>query len=136
MSDFSIRPAHYAISVADLDASIAWYEEMLGFRLVSKSYAGPPHSMIASIERDGFQIELFLHDDTQPMPEFFRDPDAHPRQQGPQHIAFYVNDLDALLEHLTARGVKILVGPGMMGETKFCYIADNSGIPLELMQAP
>ena len=133
MSNFNIRPAHYAISVADLDASIAWYEEMLGFHLVSKSYAGPPHSMIASIERDGFQIELFLHDDTQPMPEFFRDPDAHPRQQGPQHIAFYAEDLDALMEHLIAHGVQILVGPVDMNGTKLYYIADNSGIPIELM---
>ena len=128
-----IRPAHYAISVADLDESIAWYEEMLGFQLIEKSYAGPPQSNIAILENDGFRIELFLHDDTQPMPEFFRDPDAHPRQQGPQHIAFWVDDLDGLMERLTAKGVKVLVGPVVMGDTKLYYIADNSGIPIELM---
>ena len=108
--EFKITPAHYAISVADLDESIAWYEEMLGFQLIEKSYAGPPQSMIAILQNGDFRMELFLHDDTQPMPEFFRDPDAHPRQQGPQHIAFWVDDLDGLMEQLTAKGVKVLVG--------------------------
>ena len=131
--EFKITPAHYAISVADLDESIAWYEEMLGFQLIEKSYAGPPQSTIAILQNGDFRMELFLHDDTQPMPEFFRDPDAHPRQQGPQHIAFWVDDLDGLMEQLTAKGVKVLVGPVVMGGTKLYYIADNSGIPIELM---
>ena len=32
---------HVAISVADLDESIAWYQEMFGFTLVAQTYVPP-----------------------------------------------------------------------------------------------
>ena len=133
MAILNIRPAHYAISVADLDESIAWYEEMLGFHLVSKGYVEPPQSVIATLANGDFQIELFLNDHTKPLQDYQMDPDVHTAYQGPQHMAFYAEDLDALMEHLTSHGVKILVGPAEMDGRTLYYIADNTGIPIEIM---
>ncbi len=37
MSKRVYEPLHYAISVNDMDSTIKWFEEMLNFKLISKS---------------------------------------------------------------------------------------------------
>ena len=133
MTNFKLTPLHYAISVQDLDESINWYNNILGFTLIDKTYVEPAHSQCATMRNGSFEMEIFRHDDTRPMTEARLDPDKNPQDQGPQHICFRVDDLDGFIEEVKSKGVKILIGPVMMGTTKLYYIADNNGIPIELM---
>ena len=125
---------HVAISVADLDESIAWYQEMFCFTLVAQTYVPPCRSHVATLSNGDFELELFLHDETQPLTALRKDPDLDPMEQGVKHFCLGTDDLASLLEALQAKGVKVLVGPVSMGTHTICYIQDNSGNPLELMQ--
>lgn len=125
---------HVAISVADLDESIAWYREMFGFEPISEEYAPPCRSKIVTLSNGDFELELFLHDETQPLSDLRMDPDTDPMEQGVKHFCFGTDDIASLIDELTAKGVKILVGPVPMGSHTIYYIQDNSGNPLELMQ--
>ena len=49
-------------------------------------------------------------------------------------MCFRVTELDSFVEKLRQKGVTIVMGPGTMGETRFYYIADPSGVLLELME--
>lgn len=48
------------LPVSDLDASVAWYQEVLGFSLGSMWPEGEPN--FAILERDGVQVQLYVTD--------------------------------------------------------------------------
>ena len=125
---------HIAISVADLEESAAWYREMFGFEQISSEYVQPCHSQITTMTNGRIGLELFLHDDSIPLPDIRKNPDTDPKEQGIKHFCFATEDLQGLLAELTDKGVKVLVGPVPMGTHTVCYIQDNSGNPIELMQ--
>ena len=125
---------HVAISVADLDESAAWYQEMFGFRTISEAYAPPCKSRIVTMSNGSIELELFLHDETQPLADVLKDPDTAPMVQGVAHFCFGTDDIEGLVAELKAKGVKVLVGPATMGSHTIYYIQDNSGNPVELMQ--
>lgn len=125
---------HIAISVANLEESVAWYREMFGFEEISSEYVESCHSQITTMTNGRFDLELFLHDNSTPLPEIRKSPDTDPMEQGIKHFCFATEDLQGLLKELTEKGVKVLVGPIAMGIHTACYIQDNSGNPIELMQ--
>lgn len=125
---------HAAISVANMEESIAWYHEAFGFELVSTEYVPPCRSTVATLSNGSFALEIFLHDETVPLSERRRNPDLDPMEQGTKHICFGTDDLEGMITELKEKGVKILVGPAKVGESTVYYISDNSGNPLELMQ--
>jgi len=45
-----------------------------------------------------------------------------------------VTELDSFVEKLRQKGVTIVMGPGTMGEIRFYYIADPSGVLIELIE--
>ena len=54
--------------------------------------------------------------------------------QGTKHMCFRVTELDSFVEKLRQKGVTIVMGPGTMGEIRFYYIADPSGVLIELIE--
>lgn len=134
MNKVELTPHHVGISVAKLDESIKWYEEMLGFTLSDRLYVEHLRCEIAIIKNGNFEIELFRHDDTLPQPEGRLHPDTDMITQGTKHICFSVKDVDGLVDSMRQRGVKVLVGPGVFGSNRFYYICDNTGVLIELNQ--
>lgn len=132
---FQITPNHVGLSVPDLDASIAWYHRMLGFDLVRKmTKDADPKMTFALIRRGDFNLELFQVDKSRPMPAYRFDPTADLYVHGIKHLAFEVKDAVAASNELKAKGAKILLGPVVGPRTTYVFIADNSGIPFELIQ--
>lgn len=125
---------HVAISVADLRESILWYQEMFGFEQISSEYVEPCRSWITTMTNGRIELELFQHDNSIPIPEIRKNPNTDPMEQGVKHFCFATDDLQGMLAELTVKGVKILVEPVAMGAHMVCYIQDNSGNPIELMQ--
>ena len=87
---FDIRINHVGISVPNLEESVDWYVNMLGFEVIDAIDRNPDGpSTIARIRRNGFTIELFGFEDAAPLPEYRRNPGADLRVHGLAHFAFW-----------------------------------------------
>ena len=56
---FQLIPHHCGISVPDLEASITWYRDMLGFSVVKRLTLDVLPAKIAFMKHGDFYIELF-----------------------------------------------------------------------------
>jgi methylmalonyl-CoA/ethylmalonyl-CoA epimerase len=133
---FELKYHHAGVSVPDLESSIAWYSNMLGFELVKRDYLAHIKAKVAFLRRDDMRVELFEVAGAAPMSEDRRGPDRDLYTHGNKHISYAVKDVRAAAEALKLRGVDIVfvieVGPGVT----VCYIRDNAGNLIELTQQP
>lgn len=133
--DFDITPHHIGISVPDLDASIAWYQEMLGFGVMRRSTPGSETATRTALLRRGNAfIELFQIYGAAPLPEYRSDPSADLRVHGTKHFAYQVADARRAADILAAKGAEIAMGPVENERAIFVFIRDNSGNTFELIQ--
>jgi methylmalonyl-CoA/ethylmalonyl-CoA epimerase len=135
---FDIRIDHVGISVANLEESVAWYVEKLGFELVRPIARNPDSpTTIARVRRGNFTIELFEIQGAAPLPDYRRDPSADLRVHGLAHFAFEVDDARAVMNELESKGVEIVLRPREddVGAT-FFFVRDNSGNSFEFIQRP
>ena len=133
---FDLSFHHVGISVANLDESIAWYKEMLGFEEVMRMDQGATikNMKIGHIRRGNCYIELFQVEGAQPLPEYRRDPNADLGVHGVKHFGLQVSDAHAAIEELKAKGVEIAMGPVDSPGVVFVFIRDNSGNTFELIE--
>jgi glyoxylase I family protein len=142
-----LRVTHVGICVADLERSIVFYRDTLGFRYLSQIHvAGEPSNTLLSLadvdlhaaylERDGLRIELLYYASP-------KSPAAErPRPMndlGFTHLSIRVSDLAAFVEDLRGRGVSVVDRtridiPGF--EAAAVMIEDPDGLMIELVQAP
>jgi methylmalonyl-CoA/ethylmalonyl-CoA epimerase len=128
------RPDHAGISVADLEASIAWYREMLGFTVDRIVDIPEDTGRLALIRNGDFLLELFCLPDAAPLPEERRHPATDLRTHGMKHVAYAVADLRALMEHLKARGVDVVWDVVVHDDTLCAFVRDNSGNVVEFLE--
>jgi glyoxylase I family protein len=140
---------HVGIIVSDMDRSIDFYCNTLGFELsqridlcsgetVEKGVGIPGAQLQLAHLRLGTQstlIELlcYLKPISKPMPA-----DAKSNDIGVGHVAFNVDDPDAYYDRLVSKGVKF-ISPGVMNSStgeKFCYFYDPDGAVLEFIKPP
>lgn len=109
---------HVALNVEDVAASVDFYTLVLGLTLRSDR----PDLGIdgAWLDAGGQQLHLL------------RAP--VPRNLG-QHVALRVEDLDAAVADLRARGVEVS-DPGPAGAGRQAFLLDPSGNPVELHERP
>ncbi|MDR1132885.1 MAG: VOC family protein [Synergistaceae bacterium] len=140
MCEVYLKPLHISMSVRDLDESMKWYEEHLGFRAVFSMYIPAHHARIAFMRHGDFDIELVRHDDTRPIPPERLDPHEDQKTQGTKHIAFLVEDVDSVARRLESEGVEIAAAPKVMENKeagvreKICFARDCNGIAIEFIQ--
>jgi catechol 2,3-dioxygenase-like lactoylglutathione lyase family enzyme len=139
---------HAAISVSDLDRSVAFYRDILGLQLVigptevfegeelSKG-VGVPGAVLrqAILSAEEGMVELIEYI----RPE--RAEESPPPQNflGAIHIAFRVDDADERMKALQKKGVDFLtplniVEKGPLKGWKWVYFKDPDGIILELVE--
>ncbi|MFC1946102.1 VOC family protein [Chloroflexota bacterium] len=133
--NYVLRPHHCGISVPDLEASIKWYQEMLGFTVTDRVEIAEARAKIAFLSHGEFSIELFEVEGAAPLPESRRHPNQDVATHGTKHIAFEVADLGSLMEELKQRGVDVAMDIFDVGDKSVAFIRDNSGILLELMSS-
>jgi catechol 2,3-dioxygenase-like lactoylglutathione lyase family enzyme len=136
--------AHTAISVSDMERSLAFYRDLLGMKVVMDVEAttkklgvivGLPEAQarIVMLDAGNQQIELFQYRAPVggPMSKDLRQCD-----NGLTHIAFNVTDLDGLCAKMKSSRVEFYSDPQIMGkEMKVVYFKDPDGVTLELMEA-
>jgi methylmalonyl-CoA/ethylmalonyl-CoA epimerase len=133
---FNLSFHHIGISVANLDESIDWYKEMLGFEEVMRMDRGETieDMKIGHVRRGNCYIELFQVAGAKPLPEYRRDPNADLAVHGLAHFGLQVDSVKAALEELKAKGVEIAMGPIDTPGVVFVFIRDNSGNAFELIE--
>lgn len=120
---------HVAIICSDYARSKAFYTDTLGLKIVHEVYREARDSWKLDLEvAPGVQIELFSF----PSPPVRV---SRPEAQGLRHLAFAVDDVDAAVARLTARGV--VCEPIRVDEytgRRFTFFADPDDLPLELYE--
>ena len=120
---------HTAIICANYKRSKQFYTDVLGLEISNETYRA---------ERDSYKLDLLLNGHY--VIELFSFPNppkrpSRPEATGLRHIAFDVDDLDAIIAHLATHGVE--AEPIRVDETthkRFTFIADPDGLPIEFYE--
>lgn len=138
---------HTCITVSDLERSIAFYRDQLGLELVmteesersgddrSKALGVPKAKVKLAILRAGeAQVELIEYVTAQGRPY-----DRNNNDVGAMHIAFQVEDIDAVYKRMVDQGVRFTAPPatipaGPMAGWRWTYFFDPDGVSLEIIQ--
>ncbi len=134
MGSVYLKPLHCGISVSNIQESIKWYRNMLDFELVSCKDMTELNSLVAFIRHGDFEIELFEHHNTIPLPIERVVPNSDIQIQGTKHICFQVDDIVLLFERLDKKGADIVMGPQSMENALMGFIHDNNGTLIEFIQ--
>jgi methylmalonyl-CoA/ethylmalonyl-CoA epimerase len=122
------------ISVADLAASIAWYEQALGFRLEAVMDVPEDDGRVAMLEQGGFRVELFEIPGAEALPPARREPGSDLRTHGVKHLAYQVSDIDVHAERLRALCVDVVWDVRVHEDVKVLFVRDNTGNLVELVE--
>ena len=122
------RIDHVEIVTPDLDKTIAFYAEVLGFKLRERrKLEGSAMQELAFLELGDTTIELMGVSSAAP-------PSTEPWQTGYRMMAVEVEDMDAAVEYLRGKGVELTRGPTATGRSKRAEINDPNGLSIELRQ--
>ncbi len=120
--------SHVGITVRDLEASLAFYSSLFGFeRLFDDAHADWRR---VGLKIGDVQLELFSAFPGR-APDTALDP-YYPMDFGRPKIALTVSDVDATYDRLLAAGVEPLCPVELTPRSKFFFISDPDGTPIQL----
>lgn len=129
---------HHGISVADLERSLSFYRDALGFEVIdrytlddeglSAAVGAETTGRFAQLDGGDARVELVEYDAGQPVPQ------AAVYDTGATHLGIEVEDIDAAYEALPD-GVEAVSGPRTTGSgTRICFLRDPDGTLVELLE--
>ena len=135
---------HTAISCIDIERSVAFYRDLLGFELVmehdwpegqadtNRTHALPETASRVAILRCGnAMLELFQYRTPEPRPV---DPERRLIDHGIIHFCIDVTDIDGEYERLKAGGMNFHCEPVDYGTCRCTYGRDPDGNVIELIE--
>lgn len=142
---------HTGLTVSDLDRSIAFYRDLLGLELVRQWDSAQPYlRTIVGFPDAELRLAMLRvpgpDDSTSGLIELleYRVPrgrrgDPGTNHPGNVHVCFVVDDLDAVHEALSAKGVRfkskpVAIDHGPNAGGKAVYLWDPDDITLEMIQ--
>lgn len=144
---------HINIVVADLERSVRFYTELLGFRLMKEAtLSGEWIDRIVGLKRVKGRVAYVVAPDGEPRIELLHyempagaavAANSSANTRGLRHIALRVDDIAAVTAGLRAAGVEFFSDPvrvpaGVVrhdqGEKTLVYFLDPDGVILELAQ--
>ena len=123
---------HGGVSVPDLAEAIDWYRSMLGFEIEKEFPIPAANARVAMIRRGELRFEIFEVADAEPLPEDRRFPDRDVRTHGNKHVAFRVDDIEAMLQSLKDKGADIALVVREQFGTGF-FVRDCAGNLIEFV---
>ena len=138
---------HTSFTVSDLDRSIAFFSEVLGFEMVNRaqrdpklisSITGVPGADIevAYIQGPGHRLELIQYHG----PSERSQVDSRPCDSGFAHVAYDVDDVDAAVAasapyQVLPIGEVTVIDKGPNAGRKVVYLRDPDGVTIEYIGA-
>ena len=143
-----IKPHHVNYVVSDLDQTIPFYRDVLGFKLIQDSLREnlPSYDTLMGVQGVRLRVALFDLPGTDILLELFQFFHPQPIVQrvsfhgiGSSHIALEIRDLDALFAKIVSHGGKTLSAPTDIyreGQliARAMYTLDPDGIVLEMFE--
>lgn len=117
---------HIAIIASNYEVSKNFYVNILGFKVIRENYRKDRNSYKLDLKIGDSEIELFSMNEC---PKRLTRPEAC----GLRHLAFYVDNIEEVIEELNSKG--IVTEPIRIDEytdKKFTFFNDPDGLPLEL----
>ena len=150
MSGFSIlRTNHTSFTVSNLDQSIAFFRDALGFEVTSKAPRNPDivsrisgvegaDMMIAFVRGPGHSLELIQY--LGPA-EGRGKVSSRPCDVGFAHVAFDVDDIDAAIAACEPFEMRVIgevatIDQGPNAGGRVAYLRDPDGVCIEFIQKP
>lgn len=137
---------HVAMSTVDLERSLAFYRDLLGFKLVARAswpvgrgadaVTGLKDSSgsVAILRLGNAHIELFEFSSPTPKPA---DPNRPASDHGFTHLALDVKNVDAVYKRLKAAGMRFHAPPQPIGGgSRGTYGRDPDGNIIEIIEIP
>ena len=127
-----MRLLHTMLRVGDLDRSLAFYQQVLGMKLLRQKDYPEGRFTLAFVgygsEADTTVLELTHNWDT----------DGYDLGNGYGHIAIEVADAAAACAAVRAKGGKVTreAGPMKHGTTVIAFVEDPDGYKIELIERP
>ena len=120
---------HVALRVSDMDASIAFYSQALGLRLLSRSTNPAEREEYAFLELEGGNLELIQRLSDEPFVRPVIEPPFCP------HLALATDDMAETVARIRAAGIPIVRGPlEIAGEETWIYVSDPDHNVIEFIQ--
>ncbi|HEY3664048.1 MAG TPA: VOC family protein [Chthoniobacterales bacterium] len=143
-----IAADHTGITVANLERSLAFWRDVLGFELshrphqtgeLASEITGVPGAEISIAVLKGYGHKIELLEYLAPAERQHLRP--RPCDVGSVHVAFVVDNLDAVLNAIAASGWKAAGMPqtlesGPNAGKRVVYVRDPDGTTIEFMQMP
>jgi catechol 2,3-dioxygenase-like lactoylglutathione lyase family enzyme len=146
-TDILYRGSHCGICVEDLERSMRFYRDGLGFDVGPVYKVGSEFEASLEVDGDGeivlisqflsqagMTIEL-LHFER---PGSVGEPSINRNRRGLTHLSFEVDDVDAAAARLEAFGGSVVagtrVGAGDPAAVQIVFLSDPDGVRVELMQ--
>ena len=147
MSDFRVLATnHTSFTVSDLDRSIAFFTEVLGFEIVNRAHRDPnlissitgisgADIEVAYIQGPGHRLELIQY----PGPSDRRQVESRPCDSGFAHVAYDVDDVDAAViasayHQVLPIGEVTIIDKGPNAGRKVVYLRDRDGVTIEYIE--
>ena len=128
------RIDHIAVVVDDIDAALAFWRDALGMVMTHPEEVTEQESIVAFLPTGGSEVELVKPTtETSGVAKYLAK-----RGPGMHHICLEVDDLEAMLADMKAKGVKLInetpaIGAGRK-KIAFIHPSSANGVLVELYQ--
>lgn len=130
VADPAIRLDHVAITVRDMERSVGFYRDLLGFEVLGQLFLNEGTLKIVYLQSGAVRVELFE----------FRGQDAETAVGVPdtvggfKHLALQTDDVDGVAARLKAAGTEFTLEPlDAVGRVRLAFFRDPDGNLLELV---
>lgn len=130
----SFKLHHVAFSVNNLEESVQWYKENLGFKIIHNHKSKEMEFVI--LELGGAKLELFsFGSETKPLPDYRNSLMDDLHTVGTKHLCLETENLDEAISNLKEKGVKFVseIDTAAFGG-RYIFFKDCNGILIELYE--
>lgn len=130
----SLTPTFSALIVKDIDVSIAWYQEKLGYELRNKTENTERGFKLANLEHDVAELELIELSAAIDLSKSLDGYTNRTRWVGIFKVGFTVEDFDLWIRHLESVNADFYGDVVTMNERRMVIIKDPDGNRIQLFE--
>ncbi|RAO99716.1 hypothetical protein PW5551_01390 [Petrotoga sp. 9PW.55.5.1] len=130
MNDMNFNFDHLAITVSDLERSIKFYRDILGFKVLGKLVQDNGNFIIVYIDMGDKVLELFYFTEKGENTFSLKEKDI-----GIKHFAFKVESVDKTFNYLKEKGIEFTMEPtNAEGGVRIAFFKDPDDILIEIIE--